>query len=209
MAPQTRWLLDVTADPGSKASRGKFVHRSPDPTKDDWIHDGRWEVIDGKLAITEFTVRPAHEAAPTAGITPEALRRINLGGVIKGVRRWRLGFDDFGRTRLESSKPLPASEVPATHTRGRPITRTDDYFRLVAELWLRALRDPEVRRTRGRVRELLEDYGVKVSEKTVAEHATEARKRGFLTPGQKGTAHSSPGPKLVEYWEARKDPKGP
>ena len=72
---------------------------------------------------------------------------------------------------------------------------------------MRALRDPEVRRTRERVRELLEDYGVKVSEKTVAEHVTEGRKRGFLTPGQKGLAHSSPGPKLVEYWEALKDPK--
>ena len=207
MLPPTRWLLDVTADSGSRASRGKFVHRHPNPAKDDWVHEGRWEVIDGKLAITEFIVRPAHEAAPAEGITPEALRRINLGGIIKGVRRWRLGFDDFGRTRLESSKPLPAAEIPATHTRGRPITRTDDYFRLVAELHLRALRDPEVQRTRERVKELLEDYGVKVSEKTVAEHVTKARKRGYLSPGQKGIAHSSPGPKLVEYWKALKDPE--
>ncbi len=154
-------------------------------------------------------MRPAHEAAPAAGITPEALRRVNLGGITKGVRRWLLDFDDFVRTRLaKDRKPLPAAVTHPTHHRGRPITRTDDYFRLVAELWLRALRDPEVRRTRERVKELLLGYRVNISEKTVAEHVSEARKREYLTPGQKGIAHSSPGPKLVEYWKALKDPEG-
>ena len=217
MPPQTPWLLDVKSDFG-KRSTGTFVLRPAHPTDDDWQHSGRWAFSDGQFVITEFTIRSAviaegdedrslqvHEV-PDKGITAQVLRSAQLGGIIRGVRRWLAGFDNYVKARLaESRKPLPAAEAQPTHKRGRP-ARSDDYYRLVAELHLRVLLDPNERRTRKRVKELLlEDYGVKVSsEKTVAEHVTEARRREYLTPGQKGTAHAGPGPKLVEYWKALK-----
>ena len=115
------------------------------------------------------------------------------------------------KTQLGMLKPKNVQTTRAQSPvpkRGRPRTRTDDYYRLVAELHLKALGNPEERSIRRkersireRVTELLEEHGIHASEKTVAEATAEARRREYLTTAQKGKPDADPGPRLIAYWE--------
>ncbi len=217
----TPWLpVKVEPDSGSGRSTGTFVQQPRRP-KDDWVRSGRWEVIDGRFVITEFTIRrsqgaeeggkdPSQQAhgVPGKGITSEVLKRTRLGTIVREIRGFLTGYDDYVKARLAATDKAvsaqleslasqasavadAASPVPA---RGRKITLTDDHYRLVAELHLEALSDPNERRTRQRVQEFLRDHGAPVSKRTVALYVSEARRRGFLTAAEKGTSWAEPGP---------------
>lgn len=210
----TPWLpVNVKPDPGSGRSRGTFVQRPRRP-QDNWEYAGEWSVIDGKFTITEFTIRRSEAAEEPGGdgITPEVLKRTRLGSIIREIRGFLAGFDRYVKAQLEeTSKPIPARlenlalQISATADaespvpkRGRPITLNDDHYQLVARLHLEALSDWSERHTRKRVQELLHEHQIDVSERTVAKYVTEARKRGFLTPGQRGTPYADPGPRLID-----------
>lgn len=168
--------------------------------------------VGGRLLISRLTLEPAgHE------VNSAALRELALGELLAEVRRYLAPgprvYVDVADPNVISGDVTPeakalmrrlaaaAQQVPQ---RGRS-GYSDDFYRRVAVAYLNFLAaTPPV--TRGILAAIADlaieqqwfDDGRPVPTETVRSWVLQARKRGFLSGGEKGRAGAQPGPRLYD-----------
>lgn len=158
--------------------------------------NGQWAVelgfvaLDGGLYCHSVRVRPdgvlfmkSTDELPAAGITSRVLSSIKLEEIFRSLRIAERAL----RASAPEAEPRPELARPR---RGRP-PLDDKHYRRIALMYLNAMRtDP------GRpIPWMAERFRHEPS--TVRGWVSEARRRGFLTPGTRGKAGAMPGPRLT------------
>jgi hypothetical protein len=158
--------------------------------------DEKWTVVldfialEGGLYCHSIRVEPnglmfmkSTDELPAGGVTSRVLSSIKLEEIFRSL--------GMAERALRASSPSPEPRpAPARPKRGRP-PLGNEHYRDVALLYLEAMRT-EPRRP-------IEWMAVKKghASSTVRGWVSEARKRGFLSPGQRGKGGALPGPRLT------------
>lgn len=158
--------------------------------------DDKWAVVldfvalEGGLYCYSVRVEPdglrsmkSTDELPVGGVTSRVLSSIKLEGIFRSL--------GIAERALRASFPEDeARPAPARPRRGRP-PKDDAHYREIALLYLEAMR-AEPRRP---IEWMAAKNGHASS--TVRGWVSEARKRGFLSPGQRGKGGAVPGPRLT------------
>lgn len=120
---------------------------------------------------------------PAGGVTSRVLSSIKLEEIFRSLRIAERAL----AASPPKSEPRPAPSGPR---RGRP-PLDDKHYRKIALMYLNTMRKAPDRP----IPWMAEKLGYEPS--TVRGWVSEARKRGFLSPGQRGKAGALPGPRLV------------
>ncbi len=190
-----------------------WVGFSTDTTDGVALVHGRLEDVNGRLTLTrlEFQTR---QAAEHGGITSSTLRAVRLDAVL-GVARGEVLRAQAVATAQASAPIHPGSESLVRDWRAR-IERLalaaveqkatgkrgygDDFYRLVALEYVALTERGEG--GRGALQRLAEVMASRMHERTprprdnIRDWVAEARRRGFLTPGEPGRGGGGPGPRL-------------
>ncbi len=161
----------------------------------------------GRLSLAELAIAPL--AAPGEQLlTAAALRRVRVSAILARAnaelasradlaelaRRlgWEEAPDEQEVARLAEVARRASEGLPR---RGRP-PLGDDHYARIARSYLRLQEDGI---GRGILLALAEEE--RRPRETVRDWVASARRRGFLTPGQRGRAGALPGPRLPDYPE--------
>lgn len=193
-----------------------FVFRIPlgkqqSPMRRPPEYRGRATVKGASVVITELTLEDA------AGVSADALREVPLGEIRARLHRDVIDhpkevlescnevvFQPRRLTREERATRLREIEAVVAPLRERAPRPGDDFYRRVAEAYLRFLKD----RPRDPVIALTDELRssrahAALSVNTVTSWVRRSRERGWLSPAVRGAAGAEPGPKLIAYWKGR------
>lgn len=179
----------------------------------DWEIEGLLENHDGRLVISDLTIRPSRyrTTAPEGGITSTLCQRIPVGTLLEAARRSLL-VQPWARFQLlgESSTEEEQRWAVEAHqkasggkgTQAGPSGYGDEFYERIARTYLE-LQEEGV--SRGILHHIAEReseiQGREVDPTNVRDWVHKARKLDFLGPGTQGKAGRNPGPRLREKGE--------